>query len=79
MFSSHSTIHLRCLSAGHPIPTYSWYKDDLQIARGLNLIINNASLANSGNYFCQSHNAYGKHNSSVVNLFIWGQILLFII
>ncbi|KAK7496610.1 hypothetical protein BaRGS_00012262 [Batillaria attramentaria] len=72
--SEYSTVSLKCIVAGYPPPTVTWYKDNSLITTNSSLNVTfgsdgsltmeNVTLVHAGNYRCAASN-YGGHVKSV--------------
>ncbi|XP_063739753.1 B-cell receptor CD22-like [Eleginops maclovinus] len=63
-------LQLTCNSGANPAATHTWYKDNQTLPRGSKDIYLFASitLADKGNYHCESKNKYGQINSTSVHI-----------
>ncbi|XP_059900983.1 B-cell receptor CD22-like isoform X2 [Gadus macrocephalus] len=61
-----SSVTLSCSSDANPAAEYIWFKEheDSVEESGQNYTITNITSEHEGNYYCQAHNAFGRHNSS---------------
>ncbi|KAK0144998.1 B-cell receptor CD22 [Merluccius polli] len=61
-----SSVTLSCSSDANPAANYTWFKEheDSVGESGQNYTINNFTAQLGGNYYCQAHNAFGRHNST---------------
>ncbi|KAK0142938.1 B-cell receptor CD22 [Merluccius polli] len=65
-----SSVTLSCSSDANPAANYTWFKEheDSVGEPGQNYTITNIASELGGHYYCQAHNAIGRHNST--SLFI---------
>ncbi|KAK0136536.1 B-cell receptor CD22 [Merluccius polli] len=67
-----SSVTLSCSSDANPAANYTWFKEheDSVGESGQNYTITNFTAQLGGNYYCQAHNAFGRHNSTflVINV-----------
>ncbi|CAL8363646.1 unnamed protein product [Merluccius merluccius] len=65
-----SSVTLSCSSDANPAANYTWFKEheDSVGESGQNYTITNITSELGGHYYCQAHNAIGRHNST--SLFI---------
>ncbi|XP_055767681.1 B-cell receptor CD22-like [Salvelinus fontinalis] len=66
-----SSVTLTCSSdANPPVDKYTWYKKNVASpkASGQSYSITNISSENSGEYYCEAENKYGRLNSSSVSV-----------
>ena len=74
--SSGSTVVFQAVASGTPAPTYQWYLSGTPLsngggvsgATGSTLVINGATLASAGNYYCVATNASGSSQSNAAGL-----------
>ncbi|CAL8401983.1 unnamed protein product [Gadus morhua 'NCC'] len=61
-----SSVTLSCSSDANPAANYTWFREHEDSVResGQNYTITNITSEHEGNYYCQAHNAFGRHNSS---------------
>ena len=60
-----SKVTLTCSSdANPPVDIYTWYRDSSSISTGPQLVKDNVSPADSGQYVCQGTNTHGSQRSS---------------
>ncbi|KAK0154093.1 B-cell receptor CD22 [Merluccius polli] len=61
-----SSVTLSCSSDANPAANYTWFKEheDSVIESGQNYTITDITSELGGNYYCQAHNAMGRHNST---------------
>ncbi|KAK0151779.1 B-cell receptor CD22 [Merluccius polli] len=66
-----SSVTLSCSSDANPAANYTWFKEheDSVGESGQNYTITNITSELGGHYYCQAHNAFGRHNSTL--LFIY--------
>ncbi|KAK0146425.1 B-cell receptor CD22 [Merluccius polli] len=60
------SVTLSCSSDANPAANYTWFKEheDLVGESGQNYTIIHITSQLGGNYYCQAHNAVGRHNST---------------
>ncbi|XP_078022746.1 B-cell receptor CD22-like [Epinephelus lanceolatus] len=65
-----SSVNLTCSSDANPAPNYTWYKENQTLHHGPENIYPflNISSKDSGIYYCQSENKYGKNISTAVHI-----------
>ncbi|KAK0137462.1 B-cell receptor CD22 [Merluccius polli] len=65
-----SSVTLSCSSDANPAANYTWFKEheDSVIESGQNYTITNITSELGGNYYCQAHNAIGRHNSTFLSI-----------
>ncbi|KAK0143840.1 Hemicentin-1 [Merluccius polli] len=65
-----SSVTLSCSSDANPAAKYTWFKEheDSVIESGQNYTITNITSELGGNYYCQAHNAIGRHNSTFLSI-----------
>ena len=57
-------LTLKCLVTGNPKPDLTWLKDGKTIAENIeNLVIENVSMKNTGNYICKAVNVFGTQEA----------------
>ena len=73
-----SSVTLSCSSDANPAANYTWFKEheDSVIESGQNYTITNITAQLGGNYYCQAHNAFGRHNSTLLFINVTGNCLL---
>ncbi|KAK0138186.1 B-cell receptor CD22 [Merluccius polli] len=69
-----SSVTLSCSSDANPAAKYTWFKEheDSVIESGQNYTITNITSELGGNYYCQAHNAIGRHNSAFLSISVTG-------
>ncbi|KAK2918564.1 hypothetical protein Q8A73_002935 [Channa argus] len=77
-----SSVTLTCSSDANPAANYTWYKEneDSPKASGQIFTIIDLRLEHSGNYFCESQNTIGRHNSPLYLTVVagaWRMIIVF--
>ena len=67
---------LSCSSVAYPAANYTWFKehDDSVKETGQNLTITNITSELGGNYYCEAHNAIGRHNSTFLFINVTGNL-----
>ncbi|KAK0139268.1 B-cell receptor CD22 [Merluccius polli] len=65
-----SSVTLSCSSDANPAANYTWFKEheDSVIESGQNYTITDITSQLGGNYYCQAHNAIGRHNSTFLSI-----------
>ncbi|KAK0137467.1 Vascular cell adhesion protein 1 [Merluccius polli] len=65
-----SSVTLSCSSDANPAANYTWFKEheDSVIESGQDYTITNITSELGGNYYCQAHNAIGRHNSTFLSI-----------
>ena len=48
----HSTLDMKCIERGYPKPNVTWTKNGYHVGSNNNLIINNATFEDVGQYGC---------------------------
>ncbi|CAL8363754.1 unnamed protein product [Merluccius merluccius] len=63
-----SSVTLSCSSDANPAANYTWFKEheDSVGESGQNYTITNITSELGGHYYCQAHNAIGRHNSTLL-------------
>ncbi|KAK0140027.1 B-cell receptor CD22 [Merluccius polli] len=63
-----SSVTLSCSSDANPAANYTWFKEheDSVGEPGQNYTITNITSELGGHYYCQAHNAFGRHNSTLL-------------
>ncbi|KAK0155012.1 B-cell receptor CD22 [Merluccius polli] len=63
-----SSVTLSCSSDANPAANYTWFKEheDSVGESGQNYTITNITPELGGHYYCQAHNAIGRHNSTLL-------------
>ncbi|KAK0140400.1 B-cell receptor CD22 [Merluccius polli] len=63
-----SSVTLSCSSDANPAAKYTWFKEheDSVGESGQNYTITNFTSELGGHYYCQAHNAIGRHNSTLL-------------
>ncbi|KAK0142934.1 Basement membrane-specific heparan sulfate proteoglycan core protein [Merluccius polli] len=63
-----SSVTLSCSSDANPAANYTWFKEheDSVGEPGQNYTITNITSELGGHYYCQAHNAIGRHNSTLL-------------
>ncbi|KAK0144993.1 Sialic acid-binding Ig-like lectin 5 [Merluccius polli] len=71
-----SSVTLSCSSDANPAANYTWFKEheDSVGESGQNYTITNFTAQLGGNYYCQAHNAIGRHNSTFLFINVPGEI-----
>ncbi|XP_030207495.1 sialic acid-binding Ig-like lectin 14 isoform X1 [Gadus morhua] len=60
-----SSLTLSCSSDANPAADYTWFKHGDSVGQsGQNYTITNITSELGGNYYCQAHNAIGRHDST---------------
>ncbi|KAK0136534.1 B-cell receptor CD22 [Merluccius polli] len=61
-----SSVTLSCSSDANPAANYTWFKEheDSVGESGQNYTITHITAQLGGNYYCQAHNAFGRHDST---------------
>ena len=69
-----SSVTLSCSSDANPAANYTWFKEheDSVIESGQNYTITNITAQLGGNYYCQAHNAVGRHDSTLLSINVAG-------
>ena len=67
-----SQVTLLCPVTGCPAPEITWYKDNVAISTGPNMVIQAATLSDRGFYACKAVNEYGYALSNEARVSIIG-------
>ena len=67
-----SRVTLLCPVTGCPTPEITWYKDNVAISTGPNMVIQTATLLDRGFYACKAVNEYGYASSNEARVSILG-------
>ncbi|KAK0137517.1 B-cell receptor CD22 [Merluccius polli] len=69
-----SSVTLSCSSDANPAANYTWFKEheDSVGEPGQNYTITNITSELGGHYYCQAHNAIGRHNSTLLFINVTG-------
>ncbi|KAK0132972.1 B-cell receptor CD22 [Merluccius polli] len=72
-----SSVTLSCSSDANPAANYTWFKEheDSVGEPGQNYTITNITSELGGHYYCQAHNAIGRHNSTSLFINVTGNYL----
>ena len=77
-----SKVTLTCSSdANPPVDIYTWYRDITYVSTGPQLVKDNVSHEDSGQYVCQGTNRHGSQRSPPVSLDVqckWNKLLRFL-
>ena len=71
------SVTLSCSSDANPAANYTWFKEheDSVGESGQNYTITHITSQLGGNYYCQAHNAVGRHNSTFLFIHVTGNCL----
>lgn len=67
-----SQLTLLCPVTGCPTPEITWYKDNVVISTGPNIVTQAATLSDRGFYVCKAVNEYGCASSNEARVSIIG-------
>ena len=69
-----SSVTLSCSSEAKPAANYTWFKEHevSVVAPGQNLTITDITSDLAGNYYCEAHNAIGRHTSTFLFINVTG-------
>ena len=73
-----SIVNFECSTDGYPKPSFTWFKNGIQIMETFtsNLYsIINANTSDTGSYQCKATNTYGTQTSSSFDLMVWGKYI----
>ena len=69
-----SKVTLTCSSdANPPVDIYTWYRDSRSISTGPQLVMENVSQRETGQYVCEGTNRHGSQRSSPHHLDVQGK------
>ena len=79
-----NTISLNCQVTSNPMPTFIWYKNEIEINRSTyismsshssRIMLHNVSTADAGNYTCFSQNILGNTTANPIIITIYSKFV----